>query len=603
MKNILVIILCWSTLSLSAQGVYDQLLALNQQWAHHPHVGLQNEPTRAWSETDLIRFHLLQVVHQLRTDTGNWTVDQRKRRNVLLDTLENYAWRGKFPNNDHHPENRQPYFVGSNGNACAVGHLMLASARHREVSQIVQANNYAYVSEIDPITYTAWMKESGFRPEELAWIQPTYNFDPYQHPVNPQCGKSDQSGSGHMHYDGEEQGTMRTGPWYEGECKDGVLHGKWRQWHSLHRTKEDKIWIEGEFKEGLKTGIWKRYQINGKLTDQVAFKEGKRHGLMQRFDFQGKENYHLEFVNGEPHGFGYLKHDSVLLQEVYYDHGKPVGHWKMRDYNSFLWLEIKFDDNGVTLYRVINTSGDLFTIERKGGRYFAKLNQVEDKGWQGEVVMDSLATVPMVRNIYEFDDGIWSFQQWGFKGFFKRHGEWINVNQADKIQKRYYQRDTLLASVEIDSLNGTRNEKWTEWFPKVQSTHPQYFCLTSTPRGMRMKTVATYKNHKRDGYLYTYYLKGHIRVYEHIREGKLFGWRIGKIEGQEYPSVFCETIMGEPNKFKIYEYGSRDSMTYTMEKNEAEMKNTHQMFIKQVGYDPSAYQYKNLIKRYPVSGL
>ncbi|UTW61309.1 hypothetical protein KFE98_14990 [bacterium SCSIO 12741] len=598
MKHLLTYLILLTSFSLSSQSVYDRLVELNAQWVNHPNPLLQNESDRAWSERELIQFHLIQVVVKLRTDTTSRTEEQQIRRRQLLDQLEQYAQRGQFPNNDQHPDLRQPYFVGSNGNACAVGQLMLESNQHEAVKQIVAANNFAYVSEIAPDFYKNWMNESGFTPEELAWIQPTYHFDIYRDIVSPRCGKAYQLEGHQPALQKGDTATSFRAPWYEGECKNGVLDGKWRQWHSTYQSQEPKIWVEGQFKNGKKSGTWTRYRVDGGMADRLAFKEGQRHGLMQRFDQLGRESYHLNFVHGKPDGFGYLKYDSVYLQEVYYDHGKPVGHWKMRDHNNYLWLQIKFDEAGVKFYQIINTSGDLFTITRKNGKYYAKLNQVEDKGWEGQVVLENLPQVPVSGYPHEQDDGIWTYPQWGFQGSFRRHGKWTNSLQNEKQLIRYYRRDTLLASVEIDLTTKGKNEKWTEWFPKSQMHHPQYFSLTASPRGQRMKTVVTYSHKKREGYLFQYYPKGHIRAYEHIRDGELVGWRMGKNAEQEYPTIFCEEVIGDYERFKISEYGSRDSMTNSMRKSAADMKVIHQSMTRQVGYDPADYSYSAIKSRY-----
>jgi hypothetical protein len=133
-----------------------------------------------------VRAHLLHVVATLRATGG----PAPRRR--LLDALEAYARAGRFPRPDGPvaprarrrspprafagPGVRAPIFEDTAGTRCAVGHL-LALDRPDLVARVRDADNGAYLPELDLPELDAWAAEHGLTRDELAWIQPSYCWE------------------------------------------------------------------------------------------------------------------------------------------------------------------------------------------------------------------------------------------------------------------------------------------------------------------------------------------------------------------------------------------------------------------------------------------
>ncbi|MEZ4757219.1 MAG: hypothetical protein R2817_10370 [Flavobacteriales bacterium] len=119
-----------------------------------------------------MRDHLVQ-----RTPEGA-NAEALSHRTRLLDTLEQYADRLRFPQNRVLPY-RNPIFIDPTGTACAVGHLMIASG-YGDLARAIEAGfNTGYVHELlQDERYrhgvSQWASAHGFTADELAWIQPAY---------------------------------------------------------------------------------------------------------------------------------------------------------------------------------------------------------------------------------------------------------------------------------------------------------------------------------------------------------------------------------------------------------------------------------------------
>jgi hypothetical protein len=140
-----------------------------------------------------IQRHLARVEAELRArDTRHLSPDARAARANGLDRLHRYALTGAFPHNTSHPGTRTPYFIDSDGRACAVGHLIIESGAKHLAESVDQEFHNAYVRQMEDARLLAWAQNNGFTADELALIQPGYcqcgvdQADPQ--PYAPVCG-------------------------------------------------------------------------------------------------------------------------------------------------------------------------------------------------------------------------------------------------------------------------------------------------------------------------------------------------------------------------------------------------------------------------------
>lgn len=136
-----------------------------------------------------IQEHLREVVRTLRAGTP----DATGRRAALLDVLEAYAEAGRYPQWERPvrrrprrtrpprrfdaPGARSPRFRDAQGTWCAVGHLM-AATDPALADDIARRFEPCWLDEIDDPRVPAWAAAHGFTPDELAWIQPGYCWQP-----------------------------------------------------------------------------------------------------------------------------------------------------------------------------------------------------------------------------------------------------------------------------------------------------------------------------------------------------------------------------------------------------------------------------------------
>ena len=138
-------------------------------------------PEEAADEETRLRVHLEYVEAVLRArDTSGLTDDQRAARAHNLDLLRAYIARGEFPRN-HDVPGRRPHFIDEDGRICAVGYLIERTAGRAAAEAINRAHEWDFLDDIRGID--AWVDASGLTREELAMIQPSYNWRP--RPVPP----------------------------------------------------------------------------------------------------------------------------------------------------------------------------------------------------------------------------------------------------------------------------------------------------------------------------------------------------------------------------------------------------------------------------------
>ena len=155
------------------------LLEVNAQWrVMDPSPTGGDLPARFENDAQRIGAHLHRVASTLRTHASDGITDAAKsRRDELLDALDAYADRGRFPQNYVLPY-RNPIFIDPHHTACAVGQLMIESGNGSLAERISRDMNLAYVREMPgtPLwpVIAAWADDHGFTADELAWIQPAY---------------------------------------------------------------------------------------------------------------------------------------------------------------------------------------------------------------------------------------------------------------------------------------------------------------------------------------------------------------------------------------------------------------------------------------------
>lgn len=136
-----------------------------------------------------VREHLREVVRALRADTP----DPGSRRAAMLDRLEAYAEAGRYPRWDRPvrrrprrtrpprcfdaPGARSPRFRDPDGTWCAVGHLVAATAPAL-ADDLARRFEPCWLDEIDDPRVAAWAAAHGSTTDELAWIQPSYCWQP-----------------------------------------------------------------------------------------------------------------------------------------------------------------------------------------------------------------------------------------------------------------------------------------------------------------------------------------------------------------------------------------------------------------------------------------
>lgn len=154
----------------------EHMLVVNAEWsAMGPAILTEAHIVSFTSDTERIADHLHRVADRLGArPTQDLAWQTAERRRLLLDTLNAYADRCRFPVN-HSVPGRSPVFIDDAGNACAVGQLMISSGHAVLAERIRTTMNLAYIHDITLPEVAIWASEHGFTADELAWIQPTYD--------------------------------------------------------------------------------------------------------------------------------------------------------------------------------------------------------------------------------------------------------------------------------------------------------------------------------------------------------------------------------------------------------------------------------------------
>lgn len=167
MRGILVCV-CWLVLSGGGQLAWSSL------------------PEYVKDDQVRIRKHLDRVIRILRArNVSHLPIHLQEERKQNIATLVQYRALGVFPRNTGH-KGLTPYFIDSEGRACAVGYLMMASGYREVAEQVARRENNAYVADIKTPAAHRWIQQSGLTAAECALIQPSYGGCDEQ-PPDPVC--------------------------------------------------------------------------------------------------------------------------------------------------------------------------------------------------------------------------------------------------------------------------------------------------------------------------------------------------------------------------------------------------------------------------------
>lgn len=155
--------------------LYQHMMEVNAQWRiMDPDLLQDKHPVHFNNEAERIAKHLHLVSAYLRAHRPTpISASAMANRTALLADLDDYADRGKFPQNHVLPY-RNPVFIDPAGTACAVGQLIIESGHRGLAERISREMNLAYVQDIHLPELGSWASEHGFTAQELAWIQPGY---------------------------------------------------------------------------------------------------------------------------------------------------------------------------------------------------------------------------------------------------------------------------------------------------------------------------------------------------------------------------------------------------------------------------------------------
>ncbi|MBP7514664.1 MAG: T9SS type A sorting domain-containing protein [Flavobacteriales bacterium] len=155
--------------------LYRHLLEVNKEWSVMDPAPVNGDRVVHFSnEAERIAMHLhLVAAYERAHAPEGLSASVLANRTSLLDKLDSYADRGRFPQNHVLPV-RNPVFIDPHGTACAVGQLMVESGHVELAQRIHREMNLAYVHDMRRADVFSWAGEHGFSEDELAWIQPGY---------------------------------------------------------------------------------------------------------------------------------------------------------------------------------------------------------------------------------------------------------------------------------------------------------------------------------------------------------------------------------------------------------------------------------------------
>ena len=385
---------------------FEHFYEVNQEWKHHPELA-PNVQLSFNNDIERISAHLYFVENALRnSSTKGLERKAIQKRMALLDTLQQYAKAGQFPQNIGHSE-RRPYFIDHKGTHCAVGYLMLASGNSKLALQIQKEQNFDYLRDIKTAGVAEWAAEHGFKVEELAWIQPGYlpsnNYAPVLNgtdgPVYAICEKV--SGTGKMIFIGDfnnaDNQPCSNIAYYENgamQCLGGGLLGELTSLYSNYNG----INVAGSIENGGNLypaahfdTVWTYYNIPGR-TAAVGTAIGQ--GFYS--------NHKLELA---------ISHSSIPgVQEIWYLLGNGSWEKKATVYGIVLDMENFYDGSSNEYLYFYGGSFDSVKIHRNSlpdSTIFAKNLIARDAytgNWKtfGNEICDTVRNIKTIGNAVYF---------------------------------------------------------------------------------------------------------------------------------------------------------------------------------------------------------
>lgn len=132
------------------------------------------------SEKERIQTHLSFVEDMLRqSKIDHLTLDQREKREKIIDILNGYWNQGEFPSDFEHDDARRPCFIDRQGTLCALGFLMKETEGLEMAQAVNDGHQFAYVSEMNLPGLALWADRYGLSRRECAMVQPTYQPTPF----------------------------------------------------------------------------------------------------------------------------------------------------------------------------------------------------------------------------------------------------------------------------------------------------------------------------------------------------------------------------------------------------------------------------------------
>ncbi|WP_306642091.1 hypothetical protein [Sanyastnella coralliicola] len=126
-------------------------------------------------DIEKVRAHLSYVRDYLTQSSNEYPAEIKERRLALLALLSEYIDGEAYPMNEAF-EGRKPCFIDSEGTYCAVGYLVKETAGEAAAQAINDRHQYDYIYDMDISILEDWIASSGFTKQEIAMIQPTYDF-------------------------------------------------------------------------------------------------------------------------------------------------------------------------------------------------------------------------------------------------------------------------------------------------------------------------------------------------------------------------------------------------------------------------------------------
>jgi hypothetical protein len=322
--------------NLSAQTLRDQLQSVNACWANYPRE--ENEPAQEFkSDRELIQSHLFHVIDLLQRRNFTLKDDPRKIsiRKAWLNELKLYASAGVFPQNTQVP-GRIPVFIDEIGTHCAVGYLMLKSGAGKLAQKVAAGNNYIYIHQLTDPEFFSWQARSGFTVDELALIQPSYNYQNQvvieeNQIIPPQCDSGYYTNTVYIWNQLGQPTQPQPKPLlrWKGSCDaNGKLHGRWVQY-----KRDGSVYVEGWFKNGQRDSIWRLYfdSKNNFINEEACWKDGKQHGpyLLYRSpsDLFEKGNYENGEKSGEWITYMHNRKQTSAFYVKGLKHGKSYAYY------------------------------------------------------------------------------------------------------------------------------------------------------------------------------------------------------------------------------------------------------------------------------------